>query len=160
MGELPGQHEVSVHLARFAELEEVADDAAADARWDRLLALREVVYRQLEALRQDARIGKSEEARVRLSGELSRLDDDLEATGIGIAELLIVSAVTREGDTGDEVAGYPALRVATEPFEAPTCARCWRRYPALVADPELPDLCERCHDVVTRLLAEGRAELG
>jgi hypothetical protein len=29
----------------------------------------------------------------------------------------------------------------------------------LVDDPGLPDLCERCHDVVGRLLDEGRAEL-
>ena len=30
---------------------------------------------------------------------------------------------------------------------------------AAVEDADLPELCPRCHDVVTRLLAEGRAEL-
>jgi DNA-directed RNA polymerase subunit RPC12/RpoP len=60
---------------------------------------------------------------------------------------------------GLDVPGYPGLKVAVAPYEAATCSRCWRRFDELVADEELPDLCPRCHDVVGRLLAEGRAEL-
>jgi len=160
--ELPGSREESVHLAVFPVAgginTAVADD---DDRIGRLLALRDVVLAQLEDLRQAGTIGKSEEARVILCGDDAALIEDIDATGIDLARLLIVSAADtgeHDGDTA-EIAAYPGLRVAVTNYEAPTCSRCWRRYQELVADNELPDLCARCHDVVVQLLDEGRAEL-
>ncbi len=156
---LPGDREPSVHLARFAMLEDVPESPEKDAAWARLLALREAVFRQLEELRQGEVIGKSLEARVVLAGDTSALEADLQATGADLAELLIVSRVESGGGEGSPVEAYPGLSVRSEPFEAPTCARCWRRFPSLVEDEELPELCPRCHEVTARLLAEGRAEL-
>ncbi len=156
--QLPGEHEASVHLAGFATLPEVVEDAEDDLRWQRLLGLREVVYRQLEALRQREVIGKALEAEVVLVGDARTLEDDLTATGTNLADLLIVSAAAGgEADGAEAVPAYPGLAVGSRPYDAPTCARCWRRAPTLVEDPAAPDLCPRCHGVVTRLIAEGRA---
>jgi isoleucyl-tRNA synthetase len=158
---LPGDREESVHLASFPDAGERADDAEEeDSRIRRLLALREVVLAQMENLRQESTIGKSEEARVVVGGDTGPLKEDLEATGIELARLLIVSAAG-DGEIADgtAVAAYPGLQIAVEPYDAPTCSRCWRRFDELVGDSELPDLCHRCHGVVTRLLAENRAEL-
>jgi isoleucyl-tRNA synthetase len=158
---LPGNREDSVHLASFPDAAAGVDDAADDdARIRRLLTLRDVVLAELENLRQAGTIGKSEEARVLVGGDTELLKEDLEATGIELARLLIVSAA---GDgsvaEGTAVAAYPDLQLAVEPYDAPTCSRCWRRFDELVVDSDLPDLCHRCHGVVTRLLAENRAEL-
>ena len=95
-----------------------------------------------------------------VGGTTELLKEDLEATGIELARLLIVSAAG-DGPVADAtaVADYPDLLLAVEPYDAPTCSRCWRRYDELVDDSELPDLCPRCHGVVTCLVGEGRAEL-
>ena len=88
--------------------------------------------------------------------------EDLEVSGVELAPFLIVSRAD-EGEVGDggiEVADYPGLRLSVTPYEAHTCSRCWRRVDDPVDDPELPDLCTRCHEVVRRLLEEGRTELG
>ncbi len=157
---LPGTREASVHLALFDRLEDVPEDPDADTRWERLLALREAANRQLEELRRAERIGKSLEARAVIVGNPAALQDDLAACGADLAELLIVSDVVfGDSGEGEPLEPYPGLSLRTEPWEAPTCARCWRRVDAPVEDPELPDLCPRCHHVVARLLAEGRAEL-
>ena len=158
---LPGDREESVHLASFPDAGVGADDAANDdSRIRRLLALRDVVLAGLENLRQESAIGKSEEARVVVGGDTELLKEDLEATGIELARLLIVSAAgDGEITDGTPVAAYPDLKLAVEPYDAPTCSRCWRRFDELVGDSELPDLCHRCHGVVTLLLAENRAEL-
>ncbi len=158
--QIPGEREASVHIAAFAIPEMPADDDD-DASISRLTGLRDAVLAELESLRQGGAIGKSEEARVVLGGDLAALTADLDSTGVDLARFLIVSAAgegTIENDSVD-VADYPGLRVAVTPYEAHTCSRCWRRVEHAVDDPELPDLCGRCHDVVKRLLAEGRAEL-
>jgi isoleucyl-tRNA synthetase len=127
----------------------------------RLLGLRDVVLAALEDLRQAGTIGKSEEARMVFAGDSAALLADLEATEIDLSRFLIVSSAGDspiEGD-GSEVSAYPGLRFEVERYEAHTCSRCWRRFEELVGDSDLPDLCPRCHDVVSRLLEEGRAEL-
>ncbi len=158
---LPGDRKASVHLAAFTSLDDVPEDAAGDERWRRLLALRDVVYRQLEALRQDEVIGKSLEARATISGELAMLEEDLQATATDLTEFLIVSLTRLQGGDapGAPVEAYPGLTVRCEPFTGHTCARCWRRVEEPVEAEDLPGLCARCHQVVGRLLAEGRAEL-
>ncbi len=154
-GHLPGAgRPESVHLATFATLEDVPEAPELDARWQRLLALREVVYRQLEALRRDDAVGKSLEARVRLGGETATVREDLEVTGADLAELLIVSDVAWDGEGGEPVDAYPGLLVTSDPWDAPACARCWRRFARLVEDPAHPGLCPRCHGVVLRLEAD------
>jgi isoleucyl-tRNA synthetase len=159
---LPGDREESIHLAALAAPHaEPTGDSAVEAPMKRLLGLRDVVLAGLEELRQDGTIGKSEEARMIFAGETAALLEDLEATGIDLAGFLIVSDAREdeiEGDGGD-VTAYPGLRVAVAPYEAHTCSRCWRQVEEPVDDDELPGLCERCHEVVSRLLAEGRAEL-
>jgi isoleucyl-tRNA synthetase len=160
---LPGEREESVHLA---SIDDQADDSAPESEADmpvkRLLALRDVVLAGLEELRQAGTIGKSEEARMVYAGDTAALLADLESTGIDLAGFLIVSAAG-EGTTESgaaEVSAYPGLSVAVVPYDAETCSRCWRRVEAFVDDPDLPELCARCHTVVDRLLQEGRAELG
>ena len=160
---LPGEREESVHLALFPTDKQSHEDPVRDASVDRLHELRDVALGDLEDLRQQGSIGKSEEARIVLAGDTAALESDLETTGIDLAAFLIVSASGTDGSMkseGTEVACYPGLRIEIQPFEAATCSRCWRRFDELVDDPEMPDLCHRCHTVVGRLVEEGRAELG
>lgn len=127
----------------------------------RLLGLREMVLAALEELRQAGTIGKSEEARMVFAGDSAALLSDLETTGIDLSRFLIVSFAGEgpmEGD-GAELSTYPGLRFEVTPYDAHTCSRCWRRVEHAIDDTDLPGLCARCHDVVSRLLEEGRAEL-
>jgi len=161
-GHIPGEREESVHLATLiAPSADQTAESTLDEPIKRLLGLRDTVLAELEELRQAGTIGKSEEARMVFAGDTAVILEDLAITGIDLARFLIVSDTregTIEGD-GTEVAAYPGLRVDVAPYEALTCSRCWRRVEQLVDDPDLPDLCDRCHGVVGRLLQEGRAEL-
>ncbi len=157
---LPGERAASIHLAEFATLSELPENRELDARWERLLALREVVNHELEILRRDEVIGKSLEAQAVICGESVLLREDLQATGAELADLFIVSKVVFEVEgSGEAVEAYPGLAVRSEPFEAATCARCWKRAAKIVRDEAMPGLCPRCHAVVERLAGEGRIDL-
>jgi isoleucyl-tRNA synthetase len=138
---LPGQRDVSVHIAEFpaaASLDAMIDADLAD-RWERLKSIRDMVNVALEAKRQDKTIGTSLGARVtlRAGGDnlvlLARYLDDLPM-------LFIVSqvAVETSGSEGDTV------HVQVDRAEGEKCVRCWRVVDVISRDTGTEGLCERC----------------
>ncbi|MCP4897663.1 MAG: isoleucine--tRNA ligase [bacterium] len=158
---LPGERPESIHLALFPTLAELPENDELDEALGRLLRIRDVVNRQLEELRQAGTIGKSLEAEVVFGGAQELLQKDLERGNIVLDDLLIVSKVrfVESLNAGEDLTDYPGLSVHCGSFEAETCDRCWKRVDALVDAPDTPGLCARCHDVVTRLVSDGRVEL-
>ncbi|GBC78968.1 Isoleucine--tRNA ligase [bacterium HR09] len=143
---LPGEKLPSVHLEEFAKLEQLPENPEQDQALERLLALREEVYRELEGLRRDGVAGKTGEAAVWLSGNRQALDADLQHSGFDLAEFLIVAQVL-EGEGSVASAAYPGLAFAVGRAPGVPCPRCWRVLPP-AGDPEHPELCARCLSVV------------
>ncbi len=99
-----------------------------------LLQVREAALRELEARRKEKAIGKSLEAKVRLT-----LPEDLyqalERWRDFLPDWFIVSQV--------ELLGGEARGVEVLPAEGGRCVRCWK-YDALGSNPAHPELCPRC----------------
>ena len=148
---LPGAHGGAVLLETFDAIADAGDDADADARFTRLLALRDEVNKELEIHRQQGEFGKSLEAGLGLAGDRAALAADLAATRVTLEELCIVS---RAGDAGGGAtvasAAYPGLSFAVRKVDGEPCPRCWQRLPA-AGHPEHPALCARCLEVVLAL---------
>jgi isoleucyl-tRNA synthetase len=151
---LPGTGGGSVHVEEFELLEEVEEDGEADACFARLLAFRDEVYRELEALRRDGRVGKSLEGAVVLDGDAAALEADLTRGDASLEELCIVSQVVRDAAEGRSEA-YPGLRFAVRPATGKPCPRCWQVVAAPTGAADHPDLCGRCLEVVRALRAGG-----
>ncbi|HVO90154.1 MAG TPA: class I tRNA ligase family protein, partial [Casimicrobiaceae bacterium] len=117
---------------------EVAGGAALVEKWERILAVRAQVLKELEALRQDGRIGSSLQAEVTVSAPdaeyhaLASLGDDLKF-------VFITSAARVERAEPDGV-----LTVAVNPVAADKCDRCWHWRGDVGADQAHPTLCGRC----------------
>jgi isoleucyl-tRNA synthetase len=137
-----GRREPSVHMAEFparAAVEEWLDPALV-AKWERLIEVRDVVNRQLEAARQAKTIGTSLGAQVVLRAGGATLDV-LRAQANDLAMLLIVSDVRVE-PAGDQ----DTLEVQVERADGQKCARCWRTVP-LTAE----GICERCTTALRKI---------
>jgi isoleucyl-tRNA synthetase len=157
---LPGEHSDAVLLETFDLLEDVPDDADIDARFLRLLELREEINKELEVHRQRGEFGKSLEAAVFLKGNRTDLDADLSACRLTLEELCIVSQVRDASDLTAEDAGeaimtdrsYPGLGlwVIVRKADGEPCPRCWQVLPK-AGHPDHPDLCARCLTVVLAL---------
>ncbi|MEJ5298855.1 MAG: class I tRNA ligase family protein, partial [Armatimonadota bacterium] len=132
----------SVHLARFPQADESLVDDNLLQRFDRLIDLREEVYRHIEEARQSGSIGKPMEARVTVSAgeDGALLNEDRKL----LASLFIVSDVQLlPGSNGREV--------KVEPAPGTRCPRCWLVREDVGSRAERPELCGRCADVVSAL---------
>ena len=112
-----------------------ATDAALLDKWDRIRAAREVVNKEIEALRADGKVGASLQAEVTVtaSGELL---EALRSLGEDLKFVFITSAATlAEGE---------ALAASVTPSSHAKCERCWHYREDVGQDAAHPTICGRC----------------
>lgn len=138
--------EASIHTADWPEIDPAWHADARCAEIESVLALRDAVNEQLEALRAKKQIGKSIEALLQFhipdghsaAAALHALVDHL-------PELFIVSAV----DLHSLPAGSELI-IEAQPAVGHQCPRCWRTVPALQASSH-GEVCPRCADALLAL---------
>jgi len=112
-----------------------ATEAALLDKWDRIRAAREVVNKEIEALRADGKVGASLQAEVTVtaSGELL---EALRSLGEDLKFVFITSAATlAEGE---------ALAASVTPSSHAKCERCWHYREDVGQDAAHPTICGRC----------------
>ncbi|MEG1202983.1 MAG: class I tRNA ligase family protein, partial [Comamonas sp.] len=131
----------TIFLEKFTDLPE-GDDALL-AKWERICEIRNVVNKDIEAVRADGKVGASLQAEVTVAAQhedealLKTLGDDLKF-------VLITSAA-------NVVAGS-ALAATVTPSTHDKCERCWHYRTDVGADAAHPTLCGRC---VSNLYGDG-----
>ena len=121
---------------------DVADQALV-AKWSRIREIRDMVNKDIEALRADGQVGSSLQTEVQLTvpaddfGLLSSLGDDLKF-------VFITSAISL-------VAGSAVSTVVTASKHV-KCERCWHYRADVGVDPAHPTICGRC---ISNLVGSG-----
>ena len=139
---LPGGRPASVLLATWHAFPALPP---AGLDWERLIAVREVVARVLESLREAGTIGSGLEATVTvyadgdLAAELGRLGEELRFVFITSGADVAPLAAAPAGAEGAE-----GFRVVARASTDPKCVRCWHRRPDVGVVPGHPEACGRC----------------
>ena len=112
-----------------------APNAALSSKWQRLLEIRAAANKEIEALREQGKVGSSLQATLHITAPaddvalMQSMEDDLKF-------LFITSSVTvQQGD---------ALRITVKPATAPKCERCWHYRDDVGTDAAHPTICGRC----------------
>lgn len=135
----------SIHMALWPTYDESRVDEALEVKWDRLLEVREDVYRKIEESRKQGLLGTSLEAKavIYASGETMDLLRGMEEQ---LPAVLITSAVeirNLDSFTGErELTGD--VEVEVQRAQGGKCQRCWNYRPSVSADSEEPGVCDRC----------------
>jgi len=145
---LPGERVESVFLCQwYTGLESMPSDEAMNREyWERLMAVRVAVNKEMEAKRAAGLLRGSLEANITLfcSDELLR---DLEALEDELRFVLITSAAAlaplAEAGNAAET-DIDGLRLQVTVSDAGKCERCWHRLPEVGEIPAHPTLCGRC----------------
>ncbi|MBI3438952.1 MAG: isoleucine--tRNA ligase [Proteobacteria bacterium] len=140
----------SVHLRQFPETPEAWRDDFVGEEMARLRAVRAVVTGALEVARRDKQIGAALEAApvVYIASE----DTLASLKNVDFAELCITSGVTLKIGDGPADAfrlpETPGVAVTIEKASGVKCARSWKYFDPLTADPKYPDITPRDADAV------------
>ncbi|HSH40843.1 MAG TPA: class I tRNA ligase family protein, partial [Arenicellales bacterium] len=124
------------------------DEAEMDsAYWDRIIEVRQVVMRTLEAARNAGDIGAGLDAEVTIYCDQPWLND-LRVLGDELRFLFITSGARvralSERPESLEPTGLEGLYVEVDKSPNEKCVRCWHRRVDVGANPEHPELCGRC----------------
>ncbi|MEK7419433.1 MAG: isoleucine--tRNA ligase [Pseudomonadota bacterium] len=123
----------SIFLETYTDLP--AGDEALLAKWARLREIRDVVNKDIEAVRAEGRVGSSLQAEVRVSAQPEDLAL-LQSLGDDLKFVFITSAA--------EALAGETLQAAVTPSSHAKCDRCWHYRADVGINPEHPSLCGRC----------------
>ena len=150
-----GSEEDSVHLLEWKDFNPAWNNTELIGKFDSLLKAREVVLKAVEILRsgmsEGENIGSSLAARVEIKplnkhyGELLREYKD------SLRYLFIVSEVTITDNIDGVMAGTEDISVKALKAKGDKCSRCWNYSEEVGSFPDHPELCERCHPIVSAL---------
>jgi len=111
------------------------DSAALVAKWTRILEVRAAVQKELEALRQEGKVGSSLQAEVAITATGEDFDA-LASLGDDLRFVLITSAAT--------LAKGERLAISAAASAHAKCERCWHYRADVGRDAAHPTLCARC----------------
>ncbi len=145
---IPGAENDTVFLCEWSQgLARLDDKSALSAdEWTRVLDLRRLTDKQLEALRKAGAIGSALDAEVEIfcadedHGILSRLGDELRF--VLITSQAAVSKADARPD--DVIMAEENLWIRAVVSDKDKCERCWHRRADVGADRSFPGVCARC----------------
>jgi len=133
----------------YPGLFELEDPAQQRGRWQRIMAVRQEVSRQIETLRKAGEVGSSLAAEVSLWAD-GQLLEDLAWLGDELRFVLITSAATLDeldkahGDAARVSLDSGQIALIVKASEHAKCVRCWHYREDVGSDPEHPEICARC----------------
>ncbi len=148
---LPGERNESVMLnGRYQGLSELPEGTELDrAYWDRVMAVKASVNKELENQRTAKVIGGNLQAEVTLyadeglSADLGKLGDELRFVLITSAASVVPFVQAPADAVATEVEG---LKLKVVKSGHAKCGRCWHFRADVGSHPEHPEICSRCVD--------------
>ncbi len=135
----------TVHLTTMPKADPAIDWKESEAKWTKIMSLRDEVLRVLEGLRNEKQITSNQQASVSVTSGDKELIALVNELGLAqFAAFCIVSEVKLQQGEGE-------TKVTAQKSSHQKCQRCWNYWPSVGASSEYPDLCQRCIEVVSGL---------
>ncbi len=150
---IPKNKEESIFLTSFPEVQPEFMDKELEKKWESLSCICDEVNKALEIKRQQKFIGNSLEAKVILYVDEANYKI-LDGYRTFLPTLFIVSAaeVVKDPSPPDDSYKSPlisGMAVLIEKAQGNKCSRCWNWGVTVGKYKDFPELCARCHEVLT-----------
>ncbi len=144
---LPNRQSTSVLLDEWFVFPDALTEKTSDTFWQDILLVRNAINKALETARTDGRIGSGLEAELTcycdagLYAVLQKLEDELRF--VFITSRATIARVD-ERPASALPTDMPGLWLEVVASKHTKCARCWHRRSDVSADPDYPEICQRC----------------
>ena len=137
-----GEEVESVMLTDYPVYKKEYENPELEARWDKIIALKNEVSKKLEIARMDKVIGHSLNAKVVLYATEDKYDELLKDAEL-LTTVFIVSKVVVENNKREEDG---EIGIKIEAADGEKCDRCWMYSDTVGKSLHHPTLCKRCID--------------
>jgi isoleucyl-tRNA synthetase len=146
-----GDAAMSIHLQTFPAVPAMWHNEVLAKKWAEIRAIRRVVTGALECARSDKKIGAPLQAHpyVYMTAEHKKFLQGIDLAEISISSSLTVKEAAPPSDAFT-LSDIPHVGVVVTLAEGKKCERCWQVLPEVGGHADHPDLCNRCHTVVTK----------
>ena len=125
------------------------EDRDLDAKWEKILDIRDGMMKILEIKREEGLIGSSLEAAVTLHSDNGNLQGFMKEN-VGLFPMLFkvskVEVVEKTEKGMEDIPGKP-FKAAVSKADGTKCQRCWNFSDTVGKNKDYPDICERCYNV-------------
>jgi len=140
-------------LADWVEPRKEYIDKNLESRWEKILEIRQAVYKELETIRREGIIGNSLEAKVEIytyeDTAFEFLDSYKDWASVFIVSQARCVKLERKDynlKNAEEVLikGIGKIKIEAGHAEGKKCSRCWNYSKTVASDRRYPELCDRC----------------
>ena len=135
----------SVMLTKWPKKKTEYDNKELEAKWEKIIEIKEKVAKELEVARAEKIIGHSLNAKVTLYAEGNEYEFLQENKEL-LVTVFIVSAVKIEENSRKDAKGTVGVKI--EPADGQKCERCWMYSETVGEDKENPTICHRCSEAL------------
>ncbi|MCL2156055.1 MAG: class I tRNA ligase family protein, partial [Leptospirales bacterium] len=140
----------SIHTETYYKLNEKYNNKEVHDKINQVAEIKKDLLKALEDLRRDKIIKSSLEAEIKISAKDESAQSIMKNMGEELRRFLQVAKV----DLTEKVEGmthYDSSSILASKSNGKKCVRCWNFFDELGSDPNHPELCARCTEVVKNL---------
>ena len=138
----------SIHTERYYVIDEKFNNHVIEEKVERLVNIKKDVLKELENLRGKRLIKSSLEAEVTLHVTDESVTGMMADMGPELTRFFQVSKITLSPVKTDKMHTYDNSSVLIQKTMGKKCVRCWNYYDTIGSDPNHPELCGRCTDII------------
>ena len=140
----------SVHTQTYVKPDSQWFNTEIEQKVEDIVNVKKDVLKALEEMRKDRAIKTSLEADVKLFVHSEKVRALLSDMGENLSRFFQVACVELFDAEAEGMKKYENSSVSVAKTEGAKCVRCWNFFSSLGSDPDHPELCERCTDIVRR----------
>ncbi|HPC39289.1 MAG TPA: isoleucine--tRNA ligase [Spirochaetota bacterium] len=138
----------SIHTERYYRLDDRFNNPDIEEKIEGLVNIKNDVLKELEACRKDKMLKSSLEADITIFVKDGKTKQMMASMGPELTRFFQVASVTVTSDKQAGMRDYENASVSIKKTGGKKCVRCWNYFEAIGSDPDHPELCKRCTDII------------
>jgi isoleucyl-tRNA synthetase len=141
----------SIHQQKYHKLKDEYFNEEIETQIETIVDVKKDVLKALEDLRKDKTIKTSQEADVIIYITDDKLKSKIEIMKDDFRRFLQLAKVVISDTELPEMKKYDKVSISVSKTTGKKCVRCWNYFDQLGIDPQHPELCSRCTDIVKNM---------